>query len=152
MGTGLITWSRRLAFLDLMELCPQPTFLLPLRSGTKIRRTSSNTRSDRRPLRQCNDARPTVAVARHTHSSASRQVVARYPSSWRQILGASGAMPQPHQNVSLDDLSRPVCLKCGAPMSLLDSEDEYPGYRRRMFKCPICGATMTQWAKSPDHL
>jgi predicted RNA-binding Zn-ribbon protein involved in translation (DUF1610 family) len=31
-------------------------------------------------------------------------------------------------------------------MSLTFTEDLYPGYKRRMFECPVCGETMTQWA------
>jgi|RhiMethySRZTD1v2_1073278.scaffolds.fasta_scaffold147418_2 hypothetical protein len=30
-------------------------------------------------------------------------------------------------------------------MSLKCTEEEYPGYKRRMFECPVCGETMTQW-------
>jgi len=32
-------------------------------------------------------------------------------------------------------------------MSLTCVKEEYPGYKRRMFECPVCGDTMTQWAQ-----
>jgi hypothetical protein len=51
-------------------------------------------------------------------------------------------MPQTHQT----DPQNHLCHRCSAPMSLTSTEDEYPGYQRRMFECPICGGTMTQWA------
>src|SRR5262245_45825128 len=39
------------------------------------------------------------------------------------------------------------CLRCrAAPMSLTSIEEEYPGYKRRVFECLVCGETMTQWA------
>ena len=38
------------------------------------------------------------------------------------------------------------CLGCRVAMSLTRTEDEYPGYQRGMFECPVCGETMTQWA------
>jgi predicted RNA-binding Zn-ribbon protein involved in translation (DUF1610 family) len=31
-------------------------------------------------------------------------------------------------------------------MSLTYTNEEYPGYQRRVFECPVCGETMTQWA------
>jgi hypothetical protein len=31
-------------------------------------------------------------------------------------------------------------------MSLTCTEEEYPGYQRRMFECLVCGEIMTQWA------
>jgi len=31
-------------------------------------------------------------------------------------------------------------------MRLIRVEDEYPGYQRRMFECPGCGGTVTEWA------
>jgi len=31
-------------------------------------------------------------------------------------------------------------------MSVTHTEDEYPGYQRRTFACPVCSRTMTQWA------
>jgi predicted RNA-binding Zn-ribbon protein involved in translation (DUF1610 family) len=31
-------------------------------------------------------------------------------------------------------------------MSLTCTKEEYPGYQKRMFECPVCGETMTQWA------
>jgi len=31
-------------------------------------------------------------------------------------------------------------------MSLMRTEDEYPGYHRRIFECSACGGTMTEWA------
>jgi predicted RNA-binding Zn-ribbon protein involved in translation (DUF1610 family) len=31
-------------------------------------------------------------------------------------------------------------------MSLTCTNEEYPGYQRRVFECPVCGETMTQWA------
>jgi hypothetical protein len=34
-------------------------------------------------------------------------------------------------------------------MSLTCTEEEYPGYQRRMFECLVCGETMTQWAGDP---
>jgi hypothetical protein len=56
-------------------------------------------------------------------------------------------MPQTDQADPLEHLSRPLCLRCrAARMSLMHTEEEYPGYTRRMFECPICGETMTQWA------
>ena len=40
----------------------------------------------------------------------------------------------------------PMCLKCrAAPMLVTCTEEEYPGYHRRMYECPVCGETMTQW-------
>jgi hypothetical protein len=33
-------------------------------------------------------------------------------------------------------------------MGLESIEEKYPGYYRRAFECPSCGATMTQWADS----
>ena len=37
-------------------------------------------------------------------------------------------------------------------MRLTRVEDEYPGYQRRMFECPGCGGTMTEWAGSIGRL
>ena len=55
-------------------------------------------------------------------------------------------MPQTDQPDPLEHLTRPVCLRCrAARMSLTRTEEEYPGYTRRMFECPVCGETMTQW-------
>jgi hypothetical protein len=31
-------------------------------------------------------------------------------------------------------------------MSVTCASEEYPGYQRRVFECPICDETMTQWA------
>jgi hypothetical protein len=54
---------------------------------------------------------------------------------------------QIQQTHAQDNLVLPVCLRCrSAPMSLTCTEEEYPGYKRRMFECLVCGATMTQWA------
>jgi hypothetical protein len=52
------------------------------------------------------------------------------------------------ESAAQDDLIPPVCLRCRAgPMSLTCTKEEYPGYQRRMFECPVCGDTMTQWAR-----
>jgi len=48
----------------------------------------------------------------------------------------------------LDESKNPSCLRCNSPMRLTRVEDEYPGYQRRMFECPGCGGTMTEWAGS----
>src|SRR5262245_5671450 len=59
-------------------------------------------------------------------------------------------MPQADQPDPLEHLRRPVCLRCrGARTSLTCTEEEYPGYIRRMFECPVCGETMTQWVLRP---
>ena len=56
-------------------------------------------------------------------------------------------VPQTHQADPQDHLILPLCLRCRAPaMSLTCTEEEYPGYQRRMFECPVCADTMTQWA------
>jgi predicted RNA-binding Zn-ribbon protein involved in translation (DUF1610 family) len=56
-------------------------------------------------------------------------------------------MPQTGQRDPLEHLNRPLCLSCrAARMSLTFTEELYPGYKRRMFECPVCGETMTQWA------
>jgi hypothetical protein len=56
-------------------------------------------------------------------------------------------VPQAHQAEPQDHLILPMCLRCRAPaMSLTCTEEEYPGYQRRMFECLVCGETMTQWA------
>jgi predicted RNA-binding Zn-ribbon protein involved in translation (DUF1610 family) len=48
----------------------------------------------------------------------------------------------------LQRFARPLCLSCrAARMSLTCVREEYPGYKRRMFECPFCGDTMTQWAQ-----
>jgi len=31
-------------------------------------------------------------------------------------------------------------------MSLVCIQEQYPGYTKRLFECPLCGGTMTQWA------
>jgi predicted RNA-binding Zn-ribbon protein involved in translation (DUF1610 family) len=50
-----------------------------------------------------------------------------------------------------DDLILPVCLRCGAArMSLTCTMEVYSGYQKRMFECPVCGDTTTQWARVPD--
>ena len=46
---------------------------------------------------------------------------------------------------ALDEFKNPSCLKCNSPMRLTSVEDEYPGYQRRMFECPACGGTVTEW-------
>jgi hypothetical protein len=38
------------------------------------------------------------------------------------------------------------CVMCRAPMRLMGTEVQYPGYSRRLFECPVCGQSMTQWA------
>jgi hypothetical protein len=53
---------------------------------------------------------------------------------------------QIQQSKPQDNLIRPLCLGCRVAMSLTRTEDEYPGYQRGMFECPVCGETMTQWA------
>jgi len=59
-------------------------------------------------------------------------------------------VPQTHQADPQDHLILPLCLRCRAPaMSLTCTEEEYPGYERRMFECLVCGETMTQWAGDP---
>jgi hypothetical protein len=56
-------------------------------------------------------------------------------------------MPQTDERDPLEHLNGPLCLRCrAARMSLTHTEEEYPGYTRRMFECPVCGETMTQWA------
>jgi len=48
----------------------------------------------------------------------------------------------------IEPLAHPVCVKCGAPgMWLMGTEEQYPGYTRRLFECPLCGGTMTQWVQ-----
>jgi len=50
-------------------------------------------------------------------------------------------------NSPQDTFDLPICLRCrAAPMSLTCTKEEYPGYQKRMFECPVCGDTMTQWA------
>jgi hypothetical protein len=50
-----------------------------------------------------------------------------------------------------DDLILPVCLRCGAARMALNCTIEVrSGYQRRMFECPVCGDTMTQWARVAD--
>lgn len=57
-------------------------------------------------------------------------------------------VPQTHQADPQDHLILPLCLRCRAPaMSLTSTEEEYPGYQRRIFECLVCGETMTQWAR-----
>ena len=56
-------------------------------------------------------------------------------------------MPNDTANqIAQDNLTLPVCLKCRGRMSLTCTEEEYPGYKRQTFECPVCGGTMTQWA------
>ena len=46
----------------------------------------------------------------------------------------------------------PACAKCGSPrMWLMRTEEQYPGYISRMFECPVCGETMTQWASDSTN-
>jgi hypothetical protein len=56
-------------------------------------------------------------------------------------------MSQKPQTDLLDDL---ICLKCGAGMALKHSGEEYPGYHRRAFECPVCGNATIQWAGVPQ--
>src|SRR5262245_14417697 len=50
--------------------------------------------------------------------------------------------PNPHQ----EHFVRPRCVKCGAErMWLVCTEEQYPGYRKRLFECPPCGDIITQW-------
>src|SRR5262245_18338478 len=55
-------------------------------------------------------------------------------------------VPQTHQTNPQDHPIRSMCLRCRESMSLTSTEDVYPGYQRRTFKCPICGDTTTEWA------
>jgi len=57
------------------------------------------------------------------------------------------AISQSHHSAP-DKTADPACAKCRAPMGLESIEEKYPGYYRRAFECPSCGATMTQWADS----
>jgi transcription initiation factor IIE alpha subunit len=50
---------------------------------------------------------------------------------------------QKSQTDSPDNL---ICLRCRVAMSVTCASEEYPGYQRRVFECPICDETMTQWA------
>jgi hypothetical protein len=60
-------------------------------------------------------------------------------------------LSQIRQTHSQENRIFPECLRCrAAPMSLTCTEEEYPGYKRRMFECLICGDTMTQWAGVPS--
>jgi hypothetical protein len=64
----------------------------------------------------------------------------RGPSAETKIGGPMQPNPQEHS-------INPACAKCGSPrMWLMRSEEQYPGYISRMFECPVCGQTMTQWA------
>jgi len=56
-------------------------------------------------------------------------------------------MSQPRRSAP-DEIADPACAKCRAPMGLTSIEEKYPGYYRRAFECPACGAAMTQWADS----
>jgi hypothetical protein len=56
------------------------------------------------------------------------------------------AMQQIEQPNPQNYPSNPMCVKCGARMWLMGAEEHYPGYTRRLFECPVCGETMTQWA------
>ena len=59
-------------------------------------------------------------------------------------------VPQTHQADPQDHLILPLCLRCReATMLLTCIQEEYPGYKKRMFECPVCGSTMTQWASDP---
>lgn len=55
-------------------------------------------------------------------------------------------MPQAPGAPYSHEFANPRCLKCGAPMLLAGTEEEYPGYHRRIFECRTCGALMTEWA------
>ena len=50
------------------------------------------------------------------------------------------------QTPEIDSQDHLICLRCRAAMSLTYTNEEYPGYQRRVFECPVCGETMTQWA------
>jgi hypothetical protein len=57
-----------------------------------------------------------------------------------------GSVSQIQQTYPQDNLIPPMCLRFRkAAMSPTFTEDLYPGYKRRMFECPVCGETMTQW-------
>ena len=74
-------------------------------------------------------------------------------SSRRQSLfGGVRRVSQIQKTHSQNYLTRPVCLSCrAAPMSVTCTKEEYPGYQRRMFECPVCGDTMTQWIGASDR-
>src|SRR5215475_14413850 len=81
-------------------------------------------------------------------STLSSRIIATAVTSRRRsfFVGRRGVSQSP-QTDSQDHLIFPVCLGCrAAPMSLTSTEEEYPGYQRRMFECPVCAETMTQWA------
>jgi hypothetical protein len=64
------------------------------------------------------------------------------------------AMQQIEQPDHLEDPDHPACVRCGARMRLRGTEEQYPGYTRRLFECPLCGETMAQWAgvsRSDNH-
>ena len=50
------------------------------------------------------------------------------------------------QTPKIDSLDNLICLRCRVAMSVTCASEEYPGYQRRVFECPVCGETMTQWA------
>src|SRR5262245_48526387 len=63
-----------------------------------------------------------------------------------RVLVGVRQVPQAHQTDPQNHLILPECFRCGTPMSLALTEDEYPGYQRSVFECPNCGVTMTRWA------
>jgi hypothetical protein len=65
-----------------------------------------------------------------------------YYKDWRPAM-----QPDSHEH-SIN----PACAKCGSPrMWLMRTEEQYPGYISRMFECPVCGETMTQWASDSTN-
>ena len=69
--------------------------------------------------------------------------VDNHPDGDGSFLWEGGAVSQTPQIDSLDNL---ICLRCRVAMSVTCASEEYPGYQRRVFECPVCGKTITQWA------
>ena len=55
------------------------------------------------------------------------------------------AMVQTHKASYPDELENPKCLRCDEAMRLIRTDEEYPGYHRRVFECSACEGTMTEW-------
>ena len=45
----------------------------------------------------------------------------------------------------IDSSDNLICLRCRVVMSVTCASEEYPGYQRRVFECPVCVETLTQW-------